>query len=79
MSLAVISVAPMNEPTMTGVHVETLEEIAERLGWTPQRLAEARVREQESSPVDITDRDRARAEALSRAQERTRRELDEAS
>ena len=79
MSLAVISVAPMNEPTMTGVHVETLEEIAERLGWTPQRLAEARVREQESSPVDITDRDRARAEALSRAQKRTRRELDEAS
>ena len=64
---------------MRSVHVETLEEIAERLGWTPQRLAEARVREQESSPVDITDRDRARAEALSRAQKRTRRELDEAS
>ena len=79
MSVAVISVAPMDEPTMRSVHVETLEEIAERLGWTPQRLAEARVREQESSPVDITDRDRARAEALSRAQKRTRRELDEAS
>lgn len=79
MSVTAASVARMKEPTIRTVHVETLEQIAERLGWTPQRLAEARDREQESSPLDITDRDRARAEALSGAHERARRDLDEAS
>ena len=69
----------MKEPTIRTVQVEILEQIAERLGWTPQRLAEARAREQEPLPLNITDRDRARAEALSEAHERAQRDLDAAS
>lgn len=61
------------------MYVETLEQIAERLGWTAERLAEARARELEPSPLNITERDRARAQVLSNAIKRTRRELDEAS
>jgi len=62
-----------------GVQVETLEQIAERLGWTPQRLAEARNRAAESRPTNISDRDRARAEALSGSVSRTRQALDAVS
>ena len=62
------------------VQVETLEQIAERLGWTRERLAQARVKEAEAAKEpNLTKRDNARAEALSNAMKRTRRELDEAS
>ena len=61
------------------VQVETLEQIAERLGWTPERLAEARAREASPSPPHISDGDHARAKTLSESLDRTRRALDEAS
>ena len=61
------------------VQVETLEQIAERLGWAPDRLAEARAREASSSPPTISESDHARAKALSESLDRTRRALDEAS
>ncbi|MFN3214931.1 MAG: hypothetical protein ACE367_00370 [Acidimicrobiales bacterium] len=61
------------------MHVETLEQIAERLGWSPQRLAEARARSSEPRPSNISDEDRARAEALSSSVNATGRALDEAS
>ncbi len=66
--------------TIGFVQVETLEQIAERLGWKPERLAQARASEAEAAKEpNLTERDHARAEALSNALKRTRRELDEAS
>jgi hypothetical protein len=61
------------------MQVETLEQIAERLGWSSKRLAEARVREEKARPSNTSARDRARAETLSESVDRTRRALDEAS
>jgi len=61
------------------MQVETLERIAERLGWSDERLAEARARAAETRPSNVSDSDRARAEALSDSVSRTRRALDEAS
>jgi hypothetical protein len=61
------------------VQVETLEQIAARLGWSPQRIVEAHARAHEPRPSNINDRDQARAEALSQSVTRTRRALDEAS
>ncbi|MFV0523456.1 MAG: hypothetical protein ACK5RL_03045 [Acidimicrobiales bacterium] len=37
---------------------ESLEEIAERLGWSAERLQQARDRAAESRPSNVTDRDR---------------------
>jgi hypothetical protein len=65
--------------TIEIVQVETLEQIAERLGWSPERLAEARAREASPSPTNISDGDHARAETLSESLDRTRRALDEVS
>lgn len=70
---------PKTSSTIGFMQLETLEQIAERLGWTPERLAQARARELEPSPLNITDRDRARAEILSKSMKRTRRKLDELS
>jgi len=61
------------------MQVETLERIAERLGWSDERLAEARARAAETRPSNVSDSDRARAEALSDSVSRTRQALDEAS
>jgi hypothetical protein len=61
------------------VQAETLEQIAERLGWSPERLAEARVRAEKSRAPNISERDKARAQKLSESIDRTRRALDEAS
>jgi len=61
------------------MQVESLEQIAERLGWSDERLAEARARAAETRPSNVSDSDRARAEALSDSVSRTRRALDEAS
>lgn len=56
------------------VQVETLEQLAKRLGWSPERLAQARVREAEAAKEpNLTEHDHARAEALSNAMKRTRR------
>ena len=60
-----------------GMQVETLEQIAERLGWSPARLAEARDRAAEVRPSRITERDQARAEAISTSMARTRRAPDD--
>ncbi len=65
--------------TLSVMQVETLEQIAERLGWSAERLAEARARTAESRPSNISDSDRARAGALSESVDRTRQALDEAS
>ena len=59
--------------------VETLEQIAERLGWSDERLAEARARADETRPSNVSDSDCARADALSDSINRTRQALDEAS
>lgn len=61
------------------MQVETLEEIAERLGWSPERLEEARTQLAEPRPSNISDRDLARAKALSESISKTRQALDEAS
>jgi hypothetical protein len=61
------------------VQVETLEQIAERLGWSPERLAEARSCLGEPRPSNVSDRDRARAKALSDSINQTCQALDEAS
>ena len=58
---------------------ETLEQIAERLGWSDERLAEARARAAETRPSIVSDSDRARAVALSDSVNQTRQALDEAS
>lgn len=65
--------------TIGVVQVETLEQIAERLGWNPERLAEAYSREATKSPPNVSDADHARAEALSESLHETRHALDEAS
>ena len=61
------------------MQVETLEQIAERLGWSPERLADARARVAEPRPSNISDRDRARAEALSESVNQIGQALNEAS
>ena len=61
------------------MQVETLEQIAERLGWSDERLAEARARAAETRSSNVNDSDRARADALSDSVNRTRQALDEAS
>jgi hypothetical protein len=61
------------------MQVETLEQIAERLGWSDERLAEARARAAETRPSNVSESDRARAEALSDSVNQTRQALDEAS
>ena len=61
------------------MQVETLEQIAERLGWSDERLAEARARAAETRPSNVSESDRARAEALSDSVNRTGQALDEAS
>lgn len=61
------------------MEVETLEQIAERLGWSPERLAAAQARVAEPRPSNVSDRDRARAEALSESVNRTRQAVDAAS
>lgn len=58
------------------VQVETLEQIAERLGWSEKRLAEALARAAKVRPSNISDRDRARAEALSKSLDQTLHALD---
>ncbi len=62
-----------------GMQVETLEQIAERLGWSAERLTAAHARAGEFRPSNIGDSDRARAGALSESIGRTRQALDEAS
>lgn len=62
-----------------GVYTESLEQIALRLGWSEQRLAEARAREAEVRPSNISDRDRARAEALAESVRHTRMAIDAVS
>ena len=42
------------------MQVETLEQIAERLGWSAERLADARARAAESRPSNVSDSDHAR-------------------
>ena len=64
---------------MAAVHIETLEQVAERLDWSQQRLDEARARGAAPRPSKVTARDRARAVALSDSVDQTRRALDEAS
>ncbi|MCP3935431.1 MAG: hypothetical protein GY708_08680 [Actinomycetia bacterium] len=59
--------------------VESLEQIAERLGWSPERLQQARDCAAEPRPMNVTDRDHARAQALSNALKHTASALDEAS
>jgi hypothetical protein len=61
------------------MQVETLEQIAERLGWSPERLAEAQHRAAEARPSRITERDRARAQAMSTSMARTHRAPDNAT
>jgi hypothetical protein len=61
------------------MQVETLEELAERLGWSPERLAAAQANASKPRPSNISARDRARAEALSESIDQTRQALDEAS
>jgi hypothetical protein len=61
------------------MQVETSEQIAERLGWSDERLAEARATAAETRPSNVSDSDRARADALSDSINRTRQALDEAS
>ena len=61
------------------MQVETLEQIAERLGWSAERLADARARAAETRPSNVSDSDRACADALSDSVNRTRQALDEAS
>ena len=70
---------PPTSSTIEFMQFETLEHIAERLGWSPERLAEARAREAAARPSNLSARDRARAEAVSESLARTRRALDEAS
>ncbi len=62
-----------------GMKTESLEEIAKRLGWSTERLQQARDRAAEPRPSNVTDRDRTRARALSKALEETASALDEAS
>ncbi|MCP3987620.1 MAG: hypothetical protein GY724_00980 [Actinomycetia bacterium] len=64
---------------MDAVQVESLEQLAERLGWSPERLAEARVRAAEERRSNVSEQDRARAEALSESLDRTRQALEAAS
>lgn len=64
---------------MDVVQVESLEQLAERLGWSPERLAEARARAAEERRSNISDQDQARAEALSESLDRTREALDATS
>jgi hypothetical protein len=61
------------------MQVETLEQIAERLGWSEERLADAQARAAESRTSNVSDSDRARSDALSDSVNRTRQALDEAS
>lgn len=61
------------------MYVETLEQIARRLGWSPERLAEAQASLAKPRSSNISDQDRARAKALSESVRRTRQALDEAS
>lgn len=61
------------------MQVESLEQIAERLGWSAERLQQARDRAAKPRPSNVTDRDSARAEALSEALKQTASALDEAS
>jgi hypothetical protein len=61
------------------MEAETLEQVAERLGWSPERLAAAQARVAEPRPSNVSDRDRARAEALSESVNRTRQAVDAAS
>ena len=58
---------------------ESLEEIAKRLGWSAERLKQARERAAEPRPSNTTSGDSARAQALSEALEQTASALDEAS
>lgn len=59
--------------------VESLEQIAKRLGWSAERLQQAHDRAAEPRPANVTDRDQARAQALSDALKQTASALDEAS
>jgi hypothetical protein len=61
------------------MRVESLEQIAENLGWSPQRHQQARDRADEPRPMNVTDRDHARAQALANAVKHTASALDEAS
>ena len=61
------------------MQVETLEQLAERSGWGPERLAAAQARAAEPRPSNVNDRDRARAQALSESVTQTRQVIDEAS
>lgn len=64
---------------VSAVRIETLEQIAERLGWSPQRLTEAGARLAEPRPSGISNRDRTRAQAISESLRETRRDVDAAS
>ena len=61
------------------MQVESLEQIAKRLGWTADRLKQAHDRSGEPRPSNVTDHDNARAQALSDALKQTASALDEAS
>ena len=61
------------------MRMETLEQIAERMGWSPERLADAQARAAESRPSNVSDRDVARAGVLSDLINQTRQALHEAS
>ena len=61
------------------VQLETVKQIAARLGWSSERLAEARARAAEVRPSNLTDRNHARAVALAESVGRTGQALEEAS
>jgi hypothetical protein len=61
------------------MQVESLEQIAKRLGWSAERLQQAHDRAAEPRPSNVTGRDSARAQALSDALKQTANALSEAS
>jgi hypothetical protein len=54
----------------------TLDEAAEALGWSSERLAEAKARAAVPRPSRIIERDRVRAQVASDALRRTAEALD---
>ena len=61
------------------MQVESLEQIAKRLGWSAERLQQAHDRAAEPRPSNVTGRDSARTQALSDALKQTANALSEAS
>jgi hypothetical protein len=57
-------------------YYRTLDEAAEALGWSSERLAEAKARAAVPRPSRITERDRVRAQVASDALRRTAEALN---